>query len=699
MNRVERIILFSIAIIILLIFYFFNSGFAFIENTPKIIIISVLIMLSFTSLFIEHFFSTPTDILASSIAIILLLIPIQSELNKFGKWYKIYLFYVAFIFLSALIALVTLDNTQSRSSIRNRISAILKDVAVYFGSGKLLFTSLFVITLVFYVDTQSNLFILLALYAAGVLLIDPRKFTLHLFKNLSSKKCGIGEIIGVQSKNIFIAKLFNNHLPVRRFDLVEFNYSIAQTEQIRKGMIIDNYLLNEQQWIKILSSNDLQRIISGKTNIDRYDSNIVYKSELESVPNALNNFVGVVIENSIISRIKFEYASRVMIQEGDLLEIEMEGKKILYQVIEGITNMESLEAKNKAGKIIGEAIQLGIWNNDRLRFEKYGWVPEINTPIFLASEIEDIQLPANTLKIGIIPNTNYPVIFDIEESVTHHLAVLGVTGTGKSVFVRNLIKNMIMKMNNTKVICVDFTNEYKACFKKDEYDYVIKNDKKESLFNAIDILSNELSKFKDKRDLELIREKEDFLINGFEESIMEFISSDKSISIFELPDVENTTGILEYTRWFFKALFILARLGKLEGKRICVVLEEAHTVIPEWNFIGVEEKKAQALVNAIGQIALQGRKYNIGFIVVAQRTANVSKTVLTQCNSIIAFQHFDKTSKDFLSNYMDEKIVDALSSLKFRQACAVGKAFKSGVPIIFEVPEIKEEKTNMSKID
>jgi len=417
------------------------------------------------------------------------------------------------------------------------------------------------------------------------------------------------------------------------------------------------------------------------------------------VPNALNNFVGVVIENSIISRIKFEYASRVMIQEGDLLEIEMEGKKILYQVIEGITNMESLEAKNKARKIIGEAIQLGIWNNDRLRFEKYGWVPEINTPIFLASEIEDIQLPANTLKIGIIPNTNYPVIFDIEESVTHHLAVLGVTGTGKSVFVRNLIKNMIMKMNNTKVICVDFTNEYKACFKKDEYDYVIKNDKKESLFNAIDILSNELSKFKDKRDLELIREKEDFLINGFEESIMEFISSDKSISIFELPDVENTTGILEYTRWFFKALFILARLGKLEGKRICVVLEEAHTVIPEWNFIGVEEKKAQALVNAIGQIALQGRKYNIGFIVVAQRTANVSKTVLTQCNSIIAFQHFDKTSKDFLSNYMDEKIVDALSSLKFRQACAVGKAFKSGVPIIFEVPEIKEEKTNMSKID
>ena len=114
------------------------------------------------------------------------------------------------------------------------------------------------------------------------------------------------------------------------------------------------------------------------------------------------------------------------------------------------------------------------------------------------------------------------------------------------------------------------------------------------------------------------------------------------------------------------------------------------TVIPEWNFIGVSEKKAQSLVNSIGQIALQGRKYKVGFIVIAQRTANVSKTVLTQCNSIIAFQQFDKTSSDFLSNYMGTAMVSALSNLKFRQAIAVGKAFKTGIPLIFEVPVINE---------
>lgn len=59
----------------------------------------------------------------------------------------------------------------------------------------------------------------------------------------------------------------------------------------------------------------------------------------------------------------------------------------------------------------------------------------------------------------------------------------------------------------------------------------------------------------------------------------------------------------------------------------------------------------KALVSKMSQIALQGRKYGVGLMVLAQRTANVSKTVLTQCNTIISFQAFDETSFSFLSNY------------------------------------------------
>jgi DNA helicase HerA-like ATPase len=169
-----------------------------------------------------------------------------------------------------------------------------------------------------------------------------------------------------------------------------------------------------------------------------------------------------------------------------------------------------------------------------------------------------------------------------------------------------------------------------------------------------------------------------------------------------LPDVSNTQNILEYTKRLFKELFIIAKQRRSNNQKICVVLEEAHTVIPEWNFSGESSKASQNVLNSIAQIALQGRKYNVGLLVIAQRTANVSKTILTQCNSVVSFHEYDKTSIDFLSNYFGEEMAATLPSLKFRRAIAAGKAFKSNVPMIFEVPFIKEsliqeQKTEIDK--
>lgn len=82
------------------------------------------------------------------------------------------------------------------------------------------------------------------------------------------------------------------------------------------------------------------------------------------------------------------------------------------------------------------------------------------------------------------------------------------------------------------------------------------------------------------------------------------------------------------------------------------------------------------------------------------RTANVSKTILTQCNSIVVFQEFDKTSTDFLSSYIDSSHLIVLPTLKFRTGIAVGKAFKSTVPMLFETPyeeELSETTTDLEK--
>ena len=388
------------------------------------------------------------------------------------------------------------------------------------------------------------------------------------------------------------------------------------------------------------------------------------------------------------NKIRFIFNSKIEVYEGQLLEIAINKTRVLYQIVEGITKIETLEHKNQTGLIIGEAIQLGTWNIQKFQFEQFGWVPEINSPVFLASDIETPKLEIDEYVIGNIPNTNYPVTLNKRTAMSHHLAVIGVTGTGKSIFSRNLIRQYLSD-DDVKVICIDFTGEYVGKFSDLNPKHVIDPTVSDQLFKDIDFIEREIGNNFNK-DNDKSRAKKIEVANTIKAEVKKFLEGPDQLAIFELPHVDNTSGVLTYTKAFFKTLFQIAKQDGNYGKRVCLVLEEAHTIVPEWNFSGVSDKVSQPLLNSIAQIALQGRKYNVGLLVIAQRTANVSKTILTQCNTIISFQEFDKTSSDFLANYFGQDIVNSLTKLQFRQAIAAGKAFRSSVPMIFEVPEIKE---------
>lgn len=166
-----------------------------------------------------------------------------------------------------------------------------------------------------------------------------------------------------------------------------------------------------------------------------------------------------------------------------------------------------------------------------------------------------------------------------------------------------------------------------------------------------------------------------------------FIESKDKIALFELPELSNTMFVLEFTQLFLEAVFSYAKQNR--GQKICIVLEEAHTIIPETNFLGDlgDYGSSKALVSKMSQIALQGRKYGVGLLVIAQRTANVSKTVLTQCNTVICFQAFDETSFTFLGNYIGQNLVKALPNLKRYHAIITGKAVRSNLPMIIQLEE------------
>lgn len=683
MSKKYRLCLMILSVISLVtIGWFINHDFSFIAN--HFWFTAGLLLLVLLSLIDQPHFSKDSSIFVNGVTAALSLLLVPSD----GRDYIfcIFLGFVLYLIISSYILMWTRKDMLNQES---KTVQFLARLNRQIGKPEVIFSAFFLWGGIRQYTMNSSEFNALLWFWIVFMLLNMPTLASTIEK-LASKETyknndsAVGKIFGVQSKNTFLVKLEKERkIPMSIFDFVEFEYSIDKKQ--RKGLVLDVYLLNQEQWIKVLSTQEINSLCLSE--IKKCDPDVVYKITSPNDTDYLKRFIGIVSENSLIEKIKFIYNSKVEISEGQLVELSIGKNKVLYQVVQGITKIEQLENKNESSLIIGEAIQLGEWSNDKGRFEQFGWVPNINTPIFLASDITAPQINENEYIIGNIPNTNYPVIINKEIAVTHHTAVLGVTGSGKSVFTRNLINEISNDM--TKVIIVDLTGEYLSRF--ENIGKIITETDASASFAAIEIIANEKAKFANQQNKAIIDTNERAIKAAFYNSIKVFLESEANKAIFELPDISNSSDILEYTKWFFWTLFKTAKEKKNFGKRVCVVLEEAHTIIPELNSMGASDFASKASVNSIAQIALQGRKYNIGFIVIAQRTANVSKTVLTQCNSIISFQELDKTSSDFLSNYMGNDFLGVLPTLKFKTAIAMGKAFRSTVPMIFEVPNIEEQ--------
>lgn len=83
------------------------------------------------------------------------------------------------------------------------------------------------------------------------------------------------------------------------------------------------------------------------------------------------------------------------------------------------------------------------------------------------------------------------------------------------------------------------------------------------------------------------------------------------------------------------------------------------------------------------------RFFCLGCILVTQRTANVTKSILNQCNTIFALRVFDDTGKSFLENYIGKDYSDVLPTLEERHAIAIGKGLKLKQPVIIRLNDAK----------
>jgi uncharacterized protein len=410
-------------------------------------------------------------------------------------------------------------------------------------------------------------------------------------------------------------------------------------------------------------------------------------SELIGGSDSVGNLVGFVVEDSNIGRIIFEVSAGDPLEEGAVVFCQLpEGgvvgtSRVYYQIV-GARTLEETFEHNPRGTLRVTAAQLGV--SDPVKsFRWYPWVAPMNTPVFRPGDAVTRASRESYFTIGAVPGTNMPIELDFNRALELHTAVLGSTGMGKTELVLDLVRHA--HLNGAKIVCVDFTGEYKVRLADLQPTALgLPADTVAKLAELVEnVETGAYSAADEKRALTTFLGEVHPTIAT---QVAAFLSEpEEGVAVFELDDIANTRSTLRATEIYLSEIFKWAREHR-RARQILVVLEEAHTIIPEFNLFGHDRSETQAVVGRMSQIALQGRKYGVGLLVVSQRTALVSKTVLSQCNTHLCFAVVDRTSLEYMSNVVGPDHLNAIPNLRPRQLVAYGAGVLGDRPVIVERP-------------
>lgn len=401
--------------------------------------------------------------------------------------------------------------------------------------------------------------------------------------------------------------------------------------------------------------------------------------------------VGLVTKDSTIDRLFFEVTNNSELEEGRLVSVNVGAQVVLYQIVGGLTQEEIVQNKNTFGFIRGQAQQIGIWDEEPSKFKQCSWLPNTNTPVYLVDSA-DHQFDASS--VGHFPRSNFSVsINNVNQLVTHNTAILGILGIGKSMLSVELIERMLAA--EIKVLCIDLTDEYKDLLADYYVNWYQKNITKE-LNDIANRSKANVSKNVEEGGgvkefstyirgcLQSFIENEDIRLLVINPSDFEVWRQDSKpfnneASMASLTPTEVTQIVAD------AALKVVQPLGKPEDERarLCLAFEEAHSLVPEFNSIVAPGDKSAT--NGTARAILQGRKYGLGCLLITQRTANVTKTILNQCNTVFAMRTFDDTGKEFLANYLGRSYADSLHNLQARHAVFFGKASSCENPVLLRL--------------
>ena len=139
-----------------------------------------------------------------------------------------------------------------------------------------------------------------------------------------------------------------------------------------------------------------------------------------------------------------------------------------------------------------------------------------------------------------------------------------------------------------------------------------------------------------------------------------------------------------------KLVFSIQQWTPTENRHpIALFCDEAHLYIPERQSSSGGEALA---VEAFERIAKEGRKYGVGLVVISQRPSEVNRTVLSQCNNLVAMRLTNGDDQNVVRRLLPDSLggfSDLLPILDTGEALVVGDASLLPTRVRIHEPENK----------
>lgn len=318
-------------------------------------------------------------------------------------------------------------------------------------------------------------------------------------------------------------------------------------------------------------------------------------------------------------------------------------------------------------------------NGDRLIQAIKELVKELGSPISIKRESEIIPelkekyleyvTSQNAEQVAIDKNIDLPVWFHFEDLITKHFDEAINEHDGSSNRIREFVSTLRLRIQsymNDERISNPLLLKHESNFKN-------------SLAKFISFILGDFCKVYQKDDSDIFSKyfEGQNKKSGGEETNSVKPSQLTIIDMSLLPAevLETITGLVGRLILEFVSRFEDSNRGKLP---IVIVLEEAQNYIPEKN----KNDRESIAKKVFERIAREGRKYGLSLLVSSQRPSELSKTVLSQCNSFIIHRLQNPEDQKYVRQLVsaaNEDILQQLPVLPQQHAVIMGDAVRSPV--------------------